>query len=102
MKKTYRKLEPIISKEDFLNRALSVRRFTSSGGKLYQVIDIEKDVMHFRRLDANTSIEWPMNLSNVYKAYFELTDFKTINFRPYVPITHSPARGLLLHLGLLE
>jgi hypothetical protein len=96
MKKTYRKVEPIISKEDFLKRALSVKRFTSTGGKQYEVIKIENDEMHFRRLNANTSIEWSMNLSNVYKAYSELEDFKTINFKPYVPHTHSPARGLLL------
>lgn len=102
MKKIYRKVEPFISKEDFLNRALSVSRFSSSEGKQYQVIDIENDEMHFRRLDANTSIEWSMNLSNVYRAYSELDDFKTINFKPYVPITHSPARGLLLCLELLE
>jgi len=63
---------------------------------------IENDEMFFLRLDAKGNKEWPMNLKNVYQAYKELEDFATINFKPYVPITHSPARGLLLHLGMLE
>jgi hypothetical protein len=42
-----------------------------------------------------------MNLKEVYRAYKELEDFAMVNFKPYVNRRHSPARGLLLHLGLL-
>jgi hypothetical protein len=48
--------------------------------------------MFFLRLDAKGNKEWQMNLKNVYLAYKELEDYSTINFKPYVPITHSPAR----------
>jgi hypothetical protein len=45
---------------------------------------------------------WNMDLKKVHQAYKELKDFKTKNFAPYVPRRHSPALGLLLHVGLLE
>ena len=57
--------------------------------------------MVFLRLDAKSDQEWMMNLEEVYRAYGELDDFATVNCKPYIPITHSPARGLLIHLGLL-
>ena len=47
-------------------------------------------------------MECILNLTKLYQAYQELTDFSTENFRAYIPIHHSPARGLLLHLGLLK
>ncbi|RZJ56295.1 MAG: hypothetical protein EOO44_00055 [Flavobacterium sp.] len=40
--------------------------------------------------------EWTMDLEKVLTAYKELIDFRTENFRSYVPRTHSPALGLLL------
>ncbi len=43
-----------------------------------------------------------MDLKDVYQAYIELTDFKTTNFKPYVPRRQSPALGLLLSLKLLK
>lgn len=98
----FQKLKPIISLLKFIQKAKSVEVFKSSNGKMYQVIRIENDEMYFFRLDAKSEKEWSMNLKEVYRAYKELEDFKTINFKPYVPITHSPARGLLLHLGFLK
>lgn len=60
------------------------------------------DKLLFIRLDGKSKKEWIMNLKEVYSAYIELEDFATVNFKTFVPITHSPASGLLLHLGMLE
>jgi hypothetical protein len=43
-----------------------------------------------------------MDLKDVYKAYIELTDFKTINLNPTFQRRQSPALGLLLSLELLK
>lgn len=58
--------------------------------------------MLFIRLDAESEEEWSMNLKEAYRAYKELEDFTTVKFKPFVPIIHSLAKGLLLSLGLLE
>jgi hypothetical protein len=102
MAKTFQKIKPIIPLSEFLDKARNVKSFTSSNGRRYDVQRIENEEMFFLRLDAKSEEEWSMNLKEVYRAYKELEDFATINFKPYVPITHSPARGLLLHLGMLE
>ena len=102
MPKKFHKTKPIVSLSDFLQKATLVKNFASSSGKKYQVTKIENCEMFFKRLDANAEYEWQMNMQKVHQAYIELDDFVTKNFKPYVPITHSPARGLLLHLGLLE
>jgi hypothetical protein len=83
-------------------KARKVKSFTSSNGRRYEVERIENDELFFLRLDAKSEEEWSMNLKEVYRAYKELEDFFTINFKPFVPITHSPARGLLLYLGLIQ
>jgi hypothetical protein len=101
MAKTYQKVKPNIPLSEFLDKAKKVKSFTSSNGRRYDVQRIENEVMHFLRLDAKSEKEWSMNLKEVYRAYKELDDFATVNFKPFVPITHSPARGLLLHLGML-
>lgn len=102
MAKTFQKVKPLISLSAFLDKARNVKSFTSSNGRRYEVQRIENDEMYFLRLDAKSEEEWSMDLKKVYRAYKELEDFATINFKPFVPITHSPARGLLLHLGMLE
>jgi hypothetical protein len=102
MAKPYIKTKPLISLTAFLQKAKVVTSFTSSSGSRYKVIGIDDDEMVFIRLDAKENKMWRMNLKNVYWAYQELEDFATINFKPYVPITHSPARGLLLHLEMLK
>lgn len=102
MAKSFSKVLPVISKSDFLSRSGSVKLFTSSNGKRYEVDKVIDHIMSFRRLDAKSMQLWTMDLQQLYKAYTELNDFVTENFRPYVPITHSPARGLLIHLGLLK
>jgi hypothetical protein len=101
MHKTFHKTNPFIPLNDFLEKAHTVSAFTSSNGKRYIVMRIIENEMFFRRLDAKKDLEWSMNLNQVFLAYQELHNFATINFRPYVPITHSPARGLLVHLGML-
>lgn len=101
MVKTYQKLKPLVPLSEFLAKAGKVKSFRSSNGKRYEVQRIENDELFFLRLDAKSEEEWSMNLKEVYRAYKELEDFATVNFKPFVPITHSPARGLLLHLGLL-
>jgi hypothetical protein len=102
MAKTFQKGKQIVSFSEFLNNASKVKSFTSSTGKRYEVQRIENDEMLFLRLDAKSKEEWRMNLKEVYRAYRELDDFATKNFRAFVPITHSPARGLLIHLGMLK
>lgn len=87
---------------EFLDKASKVKSFTSSNGRRYEVQRMENEEIFFLRLDAKSEDEWSMNLIEVYRAYKELEDFATVNFKPFVPITHSPARGLLLNLGLLE
>lgn len=42
-----------------------------------------------------------MDLKQVYNANVELNNFATKSFRAYVHITHSPALGLLLTVGIL-
>ena len=102
MPKTFKKVKPIASFNDFKEKVVKISSFTSSTGKRYKVKSIIGNEMFFLRLDAKSDQEWMMNLDEVYRAYRELDDFATVNFKPYVPITHSPARGLLIHLGLLE
>jgi hypothetical protein len=102
MPNLFKKVKPLVSKSDFLLRAKSVSKFTSSRGRRYFVKKIENEEMFFIRLDARNDREWSMNLNEVYHAYQMLDDFATINFKRFVPIRHSPARGLLLHLGMLE
>jgi len=98
---TYRKTEPCIPLSEFLEESRKAAFFSSSSGRRYEVLRIENDVMFFLRLDAKLDVEWNMNLREVYRAYVELEDFATVNFKPFVPIAHSPARALLLHLGML-
>ncbi|MDQ3073806.1 MAG: Bro-N domain-containing protein [Bacteroidota bacterium] len=102
MAKTFQRTKPTASLSEFLEKASKVKSFTSSNGRRYEVVRNENDKMYFLRLDAKPTEEWNMNLKEVYRAYEELDDFATKNFKPCVPITHSPARGLLLHLGMLE
>lgn len=96
----YLKTNPKIKVENFLAMARSVKRFKSLTGKDYTVETIDGSKM--RLIREATGKEWPMDLTGVHRAYLELTDFKTSNFEPYVPRRHSPALGLLLHLGLLK
>lgn len=95
----YTKTNPTITYVDFYKLASPVKHFKSLTGKEYDVISGKNDIMTFVR--KATGEIWSMDLKGVYQAYLELTDFKTINFKTYVPRTHSPALGLLLHLGLL-
>lgn len=98
----FAKVYPLLSKNDFLLKAKKVGRFTSSRGKRYKVKYVEEDVLHFTRLDANKDIDWSLDLNDVYRAYSELEKFDTIQFKKYIPVRHSPARGLLLCLELIK
>ena len=97
----YSKKLPLISENEFLLKAKQISQFISPNQKRYEVVRIQGDEMVFNRLDAKGSEPWKMNLKDVYKAYSELTSFETENFRPYLNRTHSPARALLLKLGLI-
>lgn len=100
---SFTKTNSTISNEEFLKKVSDVKNFSSTSGKRYQVIKYDGQSLKFLRLDGKKpDMEWNLNLLKLYQAYKELTDFSTENFRPYVPIHHSPARGLLLHLGLLK
>lgn len=102
MARKFQKTKPTVPISEFLNKARKVKSFTSSNGRRYKVQRVENDEMFFVRLDAKSAEEWGMSLVEIYQAYKELEDFATVNFKPFVPVTHSPARGLLLHLGLLS
>lgn len=95
----YIKTKPTISYEEFYRIAKPIKHFKSLTGKEYEVKSLVGDVMKFLRV--STGEIWSMDLKGVHLAYTELTEFKTLNFKSYVPRTHSPALGLLLHLGLL-
>jgi hypothetical protein len=95
----YIKTNPNIKYLSFFNLAKEVKIFASLTGKEYEVIHIEGSQVNFIRKSTNT--KWSMNLMKVHEAYLVLQDFKTENFRSYVNRKHSPALGLLLHLGLL-
>jgi len=92
---------PIIPYPEFLARVAKETHFTSSLGKRYLITGLIGEVLHIERQDANTDIDWDIDLKKLYQAYTELEDFATENFRPYVPRRHSPARGLLLRLELI-
>ncbi|MFI5452867.1 hypothetical protein ACHMWN_12000 [Pedobacter sp. UC225_61] len=96
----YTKTHPAISFAEFRALVIPLKGFKSLTGKEYAVLGIQENEMHFIRKSTNK--KWSMNLESVHHAYLALTDFKTENFRPYVPRTHSPALGLLLHLDLLK
>ncbi len=102
MPETFHKSKPILSLTDFLAKAKKVTTFSSSTGKRYKVTKIENDVMFFKRIDADGDLDWSFDLNCIYLAYSELEDFATVNFKPYVPIRHSPARGILIHLGMIK
>lgn len=96
----YKKHIPDILFEDFFSKALLLEEFKSLKGKGYKIKNWENEVMFFER--TSTGKLWNMDIRQVHKAYIELQDFKTINFKPYVQRTHSPALGLLLTLNLLH
>jgi hypothetical protein len=98
----YTKTKPILSKEEFLLKAKAIKNYESSKGKQYHVVRFEGNTMYFQRLQAKSKKSTPIDLEAIYEAYFDLESFETENFRPYVERKHSPARGLLLHLGMLE
>lgn len=95
----YIKTNPTITYQEFYNLANQINTFKSLTGKGYIVQSITADVTKFIRF--STEEEWAMKLKGVNNAYIKLTDFKTANFKHYVPRTHSPALGLWLHLKLL-
>lgn len=97
----YHKILPPISYQVFLSRVAQETHYTSSTGKRYRIAGIKDEVLFIERLDARTDIDWDIDLKKLYQAYIELEDFATEKFQPYVPRRHSPARGLLLRLGLI-
>ena len=96
----YSKTNPTINFAEFIKAILQITNFKSLRGREYKVISVEDGVMNFIRLSSGK--KWSMNLEKLLVAYKELKEFKTEAFRPYVPRTHSPALGLLLHLDLLK
>jgi len=98
----YVKSNRIINEEKFLQEAKKIKSFSSSSGKKYVVTGLNGDELSFNRIDSKNPDEiWSFDLKDVFEAYSEIKDFRTENFKKYVPIMHSPARGLLIHLGLL-
>lgn len=94
------KVNPNISLEDFLEICSSVTDFSSLRGRQYFIHNRYGSIISFERL--STGKIWQMDLKDIHKAYLELNDFKTSNFKPYLKRTHSPGLGLLLSLKLLK
>lgn len=95
----YKKTNPEISFIEFIKLVGPIANFNSLEGEEYIVTKLHGSVMHFIR--KSSTKPWEMDLKDVLRAYKELKEFKTENFNPYVPLTHSPALGLLLHLKIL-
>jgi len=95
----YTKTNPNISYEDFYSLVKDIKNFSSITGRKYEVQSTDNEIMKIVRL--YTDKIWPLNLKGVHQAYLNLTDFKTVNFKPYLNRTHSPALGLLFHVRLL-
>lgn len=92
-----------ITVNDFIVKINQVKEFSSTSGKRYKVTSCSKDYIKFLRLDGKKpDMEWSINLSKLFEAYQQLEDFSTANFKPFAPRTHSPARGLLMHIGLIK
>ena len=96
---TYKKTKSEITFLEFIKLVGPVANFNSLEGEEYIVKKLQGSVMHFIR--KSSAKPWEMDLKDVLRAYKELKEFKTENFEVYVPRRHSPALGLLLHLGLL-
>ena len=92
------KTNPTINFEEFLSLVKGLKEFRSKTGRRYKVISLDGSMLSFLR---ETGEEWQMDLRKVHQAYIELSDFKTISFKPYVPRRQSPALGLLLSNKLL-
>lgn len=98
----YIKTNSSISKSEFLTIAKKIKSFSSSNGKKYLVKKVQGNTIFINRLDSKQPDKlWDLELEKIYMAYKGLNDFHTINFKKYIPIRHSPSRGLLIHLKLL-
>lgn len=94
----YIKSGKTVNVEEFFRQAKKLKSFSSSSGKRYVVTCIKGDVILFKRTDSkNPDKDWSFDLKKVFEAFNNLSDFKTENFKRYVPVRHSPARGLLIH-----
>jgi len=98
----FTKVLPVISLSEFIRRASTVKDFSASQNVHYRVTRFYQDGLYFLRLSSNNPEQArQLDLRELYKALQQLTDFKTENFRPFVPRMHSPGRALLVHLGLI-
>lgn len=64
-----------------------MQTFNSQTGKRYIINkNVPNNVEHSKMLHIirESGEPWPLDLRGVLKAYRELTDFKTGNFKPYV------------------
>jgi len=95
----YKKSNPDISFKKFHDLVIRLESFKSLKGHNYKILDWEDNNMIFERL--STHQIWKMDIQAVHRAYIELDEFKTDNFKPYLSRTRSPALGLLLSLKLL-
>ena len=98
---SYTKKLPIISEQEFLEKASTIKEFSSPRGQRYKVLSVEGKIMKFKRLDAKSGKSESFSLHAVYVAYDCIEEFLTENFEPFVPRQHSPARALLLALKLI-
>ncbi len=94
------KTKPEKTFSEFLSMVQSITTFKSKTGKTYIVISLEASILKFVR--ESTQKEWKVDLKDIHKAYMELKQFRTIDFKPYVPRKQSPSLGLLITLKLLK
>lgn len=90
---------PTVQYSDFYLKVQALDSFRSITGNIYTIISLEDSILTFVR--ESTHRIWKVNLVDVYKAYSELTAFRTVDFKPYVPRKQSPALGLLVATQLL-
>jgi len=99
----YTKTQPNISLLLFVEKCKDVDSFNSTSGKRYKATKVEDNFMKVLRLDGKKpELEWRISLNKLHEAYSLLDNFDTQSFKPFLPRVHSPARGLLIHLGLLK
>lgn len=102
MQSIFIKTSPPVSYTEFINRVKKLSSFKSSNGREYKIKKLEGDVLCFVRINSkHPEKKWSFSLKNVYQAYVNLEDFRTVNFKKYIPIRHSPGRGLLISTDLI-
>ncbi|HAL82735.1 MAG TPA: hypothetical protein DCO83_11255 [Mucilaginibacter sp.] len=69
-------------------------------GKRNRITGLHNEVLHVEPQDANRDIDWDIDLK-ICISLHSVGGFFNGKLSPLVSLRHSPARGLLLRLGLI-